>query len=348
MKQLDTFLNYFKKKPFSYFSSTMFTCLRKYTTTGSQFLLEMPALSPTMVSGNIGAWSKKPGDKINEGDLLVEIETDKAVMDLEAQEDGYLEKILKQTGERDVPIQTPIAVLNSEKPLLKNQIPIEKKSKHKDRSVVARITTEAKKAPHFYLNTEICVDNVLNVKKKKKEEKYSINDFVVKAAAMATKDVNRVNCYWNGKSLVKKEGVNINIAVAVEDGIFVPLLRNVDSKSVSEISKEIKTIVQRARSGSIGGKDQETGSFSISNLGMFGITQFSAILNPPQSFMLAIGSVVEKVVDICVKDGVVFPVKKNFMTVTLSCDHRALDGKDGAVWLQSFKKHIETLDCLGL
>lgn len=180
----------------------------------------------------------------------------------------------------------------------------------------------------------------------KNEYKLSYNDFIIKAAAKALKAVPEVNSEWRGEVIRRYHNVDINVAVNTDAGLFTPLVKDADKKGLAEISGQVKSLAQKAKDGKILPDEMQTGTFTISNLGMLGITEFSAVINPPQACILAVGSVNDKVS--------VIPVEGNecgeqhydvqvdkVMKVTLSCDHRVVDGAIGARWLQSFKDYIE-------
>ena len=208
------------------------------------------------------------------------------------------------------------------------------------RRAIARRLTESKTTiPHFYLTADCKVDALLELRKSINETssiKISVNDIVVKAVGSALMDVPESNVVWNAEAMHKYESADISIAVTTEGGLFTPVIRGVEKRSLSNLSLEISELASRARAGKLRQEDLEGGSFAVSNLGMFGTQEFSAILNPPQSGILAVGAASPRAI---VEDGQV--VVANIMTVTLSADHRAVDGALAAQWLSAFVKRIE-------
>jgi pyruvate dehydrogenase E2 component (dihydrolipoamide acetyltransferase) len=208
------------------------------------------------------------------------------------------------------------------------------------RKTIARRLAESKfTAPHFYLTLDIDMDNAMQSRKSLNAQdgvKVSFNDFVVKAVAMALKKNPNVNSSWLGDVIRRNQHVHVGVAVAVEDGLLVPVIRFADTKGLSQISAEVKDLAGRAKDKKLQPSDWEGNTFTISNLGMFGIESFTAIVNPPDSCILAIGGIKEVPV---VKNGQVVP--GNVMKVTLSCDHRVVDGATGAAFLQTFKGYME-------
>ena len=210
----------------------------------------------------------------------------------------------------------------------------------KMRQAIARRLTESKTTvPHFYLTADCKVDALLELRKSINETssiKISVNDIVVKAVGSALMDVPESNVVWTAEAMYKYESADISIAVTTEGGLFTPVIRGVEKRSLSNLSLEISELASRARAGKLRQEDLEGGSFAVSNLGMFGTQEFSAILNPPQSGILAVGAASPRAI---VEDGQV--VVANIMTVTLSADHRAVDGALAAQWLSAFVKRIE-------
>jgi pyruvate dehydrogenase E2 component (dihydrolipoamide acetyltransferase) len=208
------------------------------------------------------------------------------------------------------------------------------------RKTIARRLAESKfSAPHFYLTIDIDMDRAIDVRKSILDSlgvKVSFNDMVIKASAIALKENPNVNSAWLGDRIRYNEHVHVGVAVAVEDGLLVPVVRFADTKSLSAISAEVKDFAGKAKDKKLQPQDWEGNTFTISNLGMFGIEEFTAIINPPDSCIMAIGAIREVPV---VKNGVVVP--GNQMKVTLSCDHRVVDGATGAKFLQTFKNLME-------
>ena len=394
----------------------------------------MPALSPTMTEGSLNKWLVKVGDKVKAGDILVEIETDKATMEVEAVDEGIISEIIVKEGTTGVNVNSPIALIQSEGENLKSKkvkkeniqnklsenvnttiksletskvnkktfndsIKIEKLgdrvfaspiakiiAKEKDldlkniqgsgpngrvikrdfdnvksqnnnlptsssikdivkassiRKIIADRTTHSKNTvPHFYLKIESNVDKLILLRKKINENnqkiKISINDILVKALAMAQYKNPNTNVSWSNGDIIKYSSVDVSIAVSLEEGLITPIIKNANEKGLLEISKEIKILVKKAREGKLSKDEYTGGTISISNLGMFGIREFGAIINLPQSSILAVGTI-QKVPSV-VEDKIV-PV--NILNSTLSADHRVLDGAVAAKLLKDFNDIIE-------
>ncbi|MET3112775.1 pyruvate dehydrogenase E2 component (dihydrolipoamide acetyltransferase) [Pedobacter sp. CG_S7] len=411
-------------------------------------VVRMPLLSDTMTEGVIAEWHKKVGDKVKEDDILADVETDKATMEVMGYAEGTLlhigvgkgeaakvngiiaivgpegtdissilsqtdapvaaaadkkaeapvaekttaaaapvaekeavtadggrvkasplaKRIAKEKGidlaqvagsadggriiKKDIenfkPVAAPAAVTAApaaEKPAVKiPQFIGEEKFTEKPvtqmRKVIAKRLAESLfTAPHFYLTMSIDMDGAIAARTKINEYapvKISFNDMVLKAAAIALKQHPNVNSSWLGDKIRYNEHVNIGVAVAVEDGLLVPVVRFADGKTLSHISAEVKDFAQRAKAKKLQPADWEGSTFTISNLGMFGIDEFTAIINPPDACILAIGGIAQVPV---VKNGAVVP--GNVMKVTLSCDHRVVDGASGSAFLQTFKALLE-------
>lgn len=429
-------------------------------------VVRMPKMSDTMTEGVLAKWHKKVGDKVKPGDLVAEIETDKATMDFESFQEGTLLYVGIEEG-KAVPVDAIIAVLGDEgedykalleedgnkksddgsqkseekdeksddggqnsedeekkpensepairnpqpetrnsepasdsrvkaSPLAKklaeekgidisklsgsadggriikrdveNYTPSEKPSSDKQktekeskpvvlpsiigeesfeevsvsqmRKTIARRLAESKfSAPHFYLTISIDMDQAIAARAKINEMapvKISFNDLVIKAVAVALRQHPKVNSSWLGDKIRYNHHVNIGVAVAVDEGLLVPVVRFADNKSLSHIAVEVKDFAQKAKDKKLQPADWEGSTFTISNLGMFGIDQFTAIINPPDACILAVGGISQVPV---VKNGAVVP--GNVMKVTLSCDHRVVDGASGAAFLQTFKQLLE-------
>jgi pyruvate dehydrogenase E2 component (dihydrolipoamide acetyltransferase) len=402
-------------------------------------IVKMPKLSDTMTEGVVAVWHKKVGDTVKEGELLAEIETDKATMEFESFEEGVLlhigveeggsapvESILAIIGEKGADIDTLIKAhtqeanagsekqVESSRPkasvphvkevktgtaLVQKSVnttsangrvkasPLAKKlaeekginitmingsgeggriikrdvenyqgagnmpvfigtKKYTEepvsqmRKTIARRLGESKfSAPHFYLTISIDMDNAIAARASIKdvlETKVSFNDIVIKAAAAALKQHPKVNSSWLGDKIRYNEHVNIGVAVAVDEGLLVPVVRFADGKTLSQISGEVKTYAEKAKNKQLQPQDWEGSTFTISNLGMFGIEEFTAIINPPDACIMAVGGISQVPV---VKYGKVVP--GNIMKVTLSCDHRVVDGALGAAFLKTFKQLME-------
>ncbi len=403
-------------------------------------IITMPRLSDTMTEGVVAQWLKKVGDKISEGDILAEIETDKATMEFESFNEGTLlyiglkdgesapvdsllaiigeegeeiESIVKNfkttsTNEEStltkveakeepvkiapVAVETPQAKANTSNeriiasPLAKkianekginlstitgsgengrivksdveNYTPVvtptasssatidlgvesfEETSNSQMRKTIARRLAESKfTAPHYYLMIEIDMDNAIISRKAINElpdTKVSFNDIVVKASAMALKKHPKVNSQWFDDRTRINYHVNIGVAVAVEDGLVVPVVPFTDQKSMTQIGAEVKDMAVRAKSKKLTPAEMDGSTFTVSNLGMFGISEFTSIINQPNSAILSVGAIVQKPV---VKQGEI--VVGNTMKLTLACDHRTVDGATGSAFLQTLKQFIE-------
>ncbi len=402
-------------------------------------VVNMPRLSDTMEEGTVAKWHKQVGDKVSEGDLLAEIETDKATMDFEAFQEGTLLHIGVDEGETAA-VDSILAILGDEgedissllaggsngkaSPADNDPAPEEKETEsappkeaaapaieentsgsrvkisplarklaeekgidikqlkgsgeggrivkrdideHKGaaapaataasaapaasagfeemnvsqmRKTIAKRLAESKfSAPHFYLTLDIDMENAIAARKSindMADTKISFNDLVVKATAVALQKHPNINSSWLGDKIRINKDINIGVAVAVEEGLLVPVVRHANRKGLSEINAEVKEAAEKARNKKLEPKDWEGNTFTISNLGMFGIEEFTAIINPPDSCIMAVGGIKQVPV---VKDGAVVP--GNVMKVTLSCDHRVVDGAMGAAFLQTFKSLLE-------
>lgn len=396
----------------------------------------MPALSPTMTEGNLVRWLKAEGDTVKAGEVLAEIETDKATMEVEAVDEGILGKIVVPAGSEAVkvnaliglileegedpsslenvaaptpapapspqgasqqapqPVQpSPTAPFTTEtedrifaSPLARrlaeqNQIDLQAISGsgphgrivkadvesalstpralststpqvygdapyvdmplNNMRKVIAKRLTESKQqVPHFYLTVDCELDALMKLRgeinTRLEGQKISVNDFIVRACAMALIRVPAANVSWFDTFLRQYQAADICVAVAIDGGLVTPVVRSANAKSLREISSEVKSLAERARAGKLMPEDYQGGGFTISNLGMYGIKQFAAILNPPQACILAVGAGEKRAV---IKDGQV--VAATVMTCTLSADHRAVDGAVGAQFLAAFKDLIE-------
>jgi len=209
------------------------------------------------------------------------------------------------------------------------------------RKIIAKRLTEAKQTiPHFYLSIDCEIDNLLEVRTelngRSTEYKLSINDFIIRASALALRKVPAANASWTDAATILHNSVDISVAVAIDGGLITPIIFNADDKGLAEISNEMSKLVQRSRDGLLKPEEYQGGSFSISNLGMHGIKEFSAVINPPQSGILAVGLGEQRPI---VKKGAL--AIATVMSCTLSCDHRVVDGAIGAEWLAAFKGLIE-------
>jgi len=430
--------------------------------------ITMPALSPTMEEGTLASWQVKPGDTVSSGDVLCEIETDKATMEVEAVDEGTIGKLLVDAGTEGVKVNAPIAVLLEEgedesaldgfeakaagggsgggaaaekapepapeaeakdepkaaqkaastsssggrvfaSPLAKRmasqegldlsqvegtgpkgrvvkrdvEAALESGTGRKQadapkaeatsdapaksavsapaaakdyppvtddyeeiklnsmRKTIARRLTESKQTvPHFYLTIDIELDGLLALRKdlnsRSDAYKISVNDFIVRASALALRKHPEINSQFTENAILQHRKVDVSVAVAIEGGLITPVVRNTDQKGLQQISAETKDLAGRAREGKLKPDEFAGGTFTISNLGMFGIDQFVAVINPPQAAILAVGSGTQKPV---VKDGAL--AVATVMTATLSADHRVFGGAEGAVFLETLKGLLE-------
>lgn len=411
----------------------------------------MPALSPTMEEGTLAKWLVKEGDAVKSGQIIAEIETDKATMEFEAVDEGTIGKLLIAEGTAGVKVNTPIAMLledgdaadakpaaavvaapvvaapvavaavaasvaakaggarvfasplarriaaekgldltaikgsgphgrivradvegakaaapvaavaaarvqapvaavaaasgPSTETVLKTYAdrPFEEIALNGMRKTIAARLTEAKQTvPHFYLRRDIELDALmafrgqLNAKLEARGVKLSVNDFIIKACALALQQVPAANAVWAGDRVLQFKKSDVAVAVAIEGGLFTPVLKDAEAKSLSALSAEMKDLAKRARDRKLAPHEYQGGSFAISNLGMFGVDNFDAIINPPHAAILAVGAGVAKPI---VKDGAV--VVGTVMSVTLSVDHRVIDGALGAQLLTAIKDNLE-------
>ena len=406
----------------------------------------MPALSPTMEEGTLSKWLVKEGDTVTSGDLIAEIETDKATMEVESIDDGTIGKILVHEGQESVKVNEPIAILlldgenlsdiksikkvpptesvqeiekieskeklnfSSDKTskinldtninienLKKNETrifasPLAKRiAKHKDvdlslvngsgpngrilkadienfnnnkdllqneiisnnnnseliknssmrKTIAERLVKSKNEAPHFYLSLDCNIDQLLKIRSMinlKSNDKYkiSVNDMIIKAASSSLIKVPKANASWENENTRYFNNTDISVAVAIDGGLITPIIKDVQSKGLLEISEDMKLLANKAKDGKLLPEEYVGGSFSISNLGMYGIKEFSAVINPPQGAILAVGSGEKR--PIVINDQLTIA---SIMTVTLSCDHRVVDGAVGAQFLSVFKEFIE-------
>ncbi|XP_011687401.1 PREDICTED: dihydrolipoyllysine-residue acetyltransferase component of pyruvate dehydrogenase complex, mitochondrial isoform X2 [Wasmannia auropunctata] len=420
--------------------------LRFYADYPDHIKVPLPALSPTMETGTIISWQKKEGDKLNEGDLLAEIETDKATMGFETPEEGYLAKILVPAGTKNVPIgklvciivqdesniaafkdfqddtiaappptaaaptapappPTPVAApavpatakIPTITPPSRERIytsPLARKlaaekglsleslkgtglygsitSKDLEgvavqpvkpavtgigvptgvdipvsniRAVIAKRLSESKQTiPHYYLSVDVKMDGALAMREQfnklleKDKMKISVNDIIIKGMAMACKKVPEGNSAWLGNVIRQYNNVDVSVAVSTDSGLITPIVFGADIKGIVQISKDVKALAAKAREGKLKPHEFQGGTITVSNLGMFGIKNFSAIINPPQSIILAIGTTEARLIPAKNEKGF---TTAQYMSVTASCDHRTVDGAIGAQWLAAFKDLME-------
>ena len=400
-------------------------------------IIRMPKMSDTMEEGIISSWLKKVGDKVNSGDILAEVETDKATMELESYDDGILLHIGVKNGE-SVPVNNVIAIIGEKgeniKEILKKEETKEEETKEEEtkeeetkeeetitipeiddiskdkrlkasplakkiaeekginltnikgsgdggriikkdieenteiisaqsstniilpktigeesfdevpisqmRKTISKRLSESKfSSPHFYITMEINMDNCIEGRKKineTSEVKISFNDIIIKATAAALRKHPMINSSYLEDKLRTNHHIHIGVAVAVKDGLLVPIIKFADNKSLSHISLEVKNLANKAKNKNLQPSDWEGNTFTISNLGMFGIDEFTAIINPNDSCILAVGGIKNTPI---IKNGEIVP--GNLMKVTLSCDHRIVDGAMGSAFLQTLKELIE-------
>jgi len=388
----------------------------------------MPSLSPTMSEGAINKWLVNIGDTVSPGDILAEIETDKATMEVEAVDEGKITHLINTTPDKQIAVNSVIALINGNtdekledynnkdnalsndekievtiEPQRKTEEDktqlIEKNTKSnadqntnfaspfvkkfsKDnnidltlikgsgpngriikndiqnielkindehitviepssiRKIIAEKTTQTKnEVPHFYLTIETRMDKIINLRKKinlDSDVKISFNDLIVKACAMAIAKNPDTNISWVNGKIHQFKSIDISIAVALKEGLITPIVKKADIKGLAEISSEVKSLVKKANQNKLLPDEYNGGSITISNLGMFGIEEFQAIINPPQSSIIAVGSIIEKPV---VNDGIV--QIGHTMKSTISADHRSLDGAVAAKLLKDFSDILE-------
>lgn len=431
--------------------------VRCYVSFPDHQVVKMPALSPTMQAGNIGAWQKKPGDSISPGEVLVEIETDKAQMDFEFQEEGVIAKILKDSGEKDVAVGSPIAVLVEEgadvsafekftledaggdakaaqpkedksesqpapaaaapaptaepeqyalegklQPALDREpyaVPAAKRLARekgisldgvkgtgkggkggkgskitKDdvnkiasspavasagaafedvpisgmrKTIAARLQESVHNNPHFFVTSSMSVTKLLKLQQalnSSGEGKYklSVNDFLVKAMAVACKKVPTVNSSWRDGSIRQFKTVDVSVAVSTPSGLITPIVTGVDVRGLESISAKVKELAKRARDNKLKPEEYQGGSISISNMGMNkAVNHFTAVINPPQAAILAVGTANKVAVPVDNEDGTTGVEWDEQITITGSFDHKVVDGAVGAEWIREFKKAVE-------
>ena len=388
----------------------------------------MPALSPTMTEGVINKWLVKVGDIVKAGDIIAEIETDKATMEVEAVDEGKITHLLDENAGSQVPVNSVIAIIDGDENesiqnlIIEKEKPKEENKKIKEdlnldkniqvhqnsihvksddrikaspfakkiskeqnidltiingsgpggriikrdleshenvktsntdtnfkhevikpstmRKVIAKRTLEAKQQiPHFYLTIESDVGKLIELRKKINENnsvKVSFNDLIVKALAMAMKKNPNTNVYWQDNQIYKLNDIDVSVAVAIDEGLITPIIKKVNSKGLNEISKEIKNLAKLAKTNSLKPEQYTGGSITVSNLGMFGISEFAAIISPPQASILAVGKIIQKpvVVNESIEIG-------HTLKSTLSADHRVLDGAVAGKLLKDFNDIIE-------
>nr|CAB3264748.1 pyruvate dehydrogenase protein X component-like [Phallusia mammillata] len=447
------------------------------TSVCSPIQVQMPALSPTMEEGTIVKWLIAVGDQVEVGDAMCEVETDKAVVTMEANEEGTLAKILIPEGSKNVKINVPIAILaeedenieaaasmkidqlpstsdpvsvteadsspdislpsserssllspavrqallqysidgnkveatgpkgillkgdvlkyvaqnnispvkiTSEVPSISSPTQTDKTPKVTStalksdkevsapastskteqtfvdvdmsnvRKVIAKRLTESKQSiPHAYSSIDCCLDKILKLRKELRQDgiKVSVNDFIIKAAAVSLRQNPEVNCVWNGQEVKTATKADVSVAVATDGGLITPIVKDAGSKGLTEISEEVRELAGRAREGRLKPQEFQGGTFTISNLGMFGIREFTAVINPPQACIMAVGATRLKLTsseqqadDVTTSS----PEVQQVMTVTMSSDARVVDDETASKFLTSFKRNMENPMRLGL
>ncbi|CAB3986480.1 dihydrolipoyllysine-residue acetyltransferase component of pyruvate dehydrogenase complex, mitochondrial- [Paramuricea clavata] len=426
----------------------------------SHIRVPLPALSPTMEAGTVASWLKEEGEKLEEGDVLAQIETDKATMEFETPDEGYLAKIVAPAGSKDVPVGKLVCIIveneedvaafkdfkddessapatqpaeavsdpppappvaaappttpppttppqgampqapppamppspsgrvfasplarklarekginlpslsgsgpegriiasdvqtgapvTPERPVAPQVTP---EGEFTDiplsnvRKVIAKRLLESKQTiPHYYLSVDIQMDDILELRKElnelgKAEYKLSVNDFIIKASALSCKQIPEANSYWMNEFIRQNHNVDISVAVSTDSGLITPIVFSADKKGLKNINSDIASLAERARDNKLKPHEFQGGTFTVSNLGMYGIKNFAAVINPPQSCILAVGQTEKRIIpDDNTEQGF---SQAMMLSVTLSCDHRVVDGAVGAQWLQHFKSYLE-------
>ena len=402
----------------------------------------MPALSPTMSEGKLSKWLVKEGDVVKAGDLIAEIETDKAIMEFESSEDGTIIKLLIKEGEENIKVNEPIAVLDTsnlkslskdvDKNDRKNIDAIEKKNKNNEnllikkevssenpikkidskkrikisplakrialqnninfneikgsgplgriikvdivnlinkndkinsttvlkpfkteeefipltpmrKTIANQLGKSKREIPHFYLRKNVYVDTLLSARKllnkklEQKKIKISINDIIIKAIAHALYNNPDCNVTWGEDKIIKSKSTDVALAIAIDEGLITPVIKNIKNKNLSEISLETKSLIERSKNRRLKADELNGGTITISNLGMMGIDNFDAIINPPHGSILAVGKTQEVV---CFDENEKV-IKKTIIQLTLSVDHRMIDGAVGAKFLNEIASFLE-------
>lgn len=294
---------------------------------------------PKNVSNSAVQTTSQPSsDRIFASPLAKKLAEDKGIDLSLVKGSGDNGRIVKRDIENYVPYERPVDTLGRNIPAGKESYTEEKVSQM--RKTIAKRLSESKfTAPHFYLTLDIDMDNAMEARKSINSEegiKVSFNDMVIKAVSMALRKHPTINSAWMGDTIRRNDHIHIGVAVAVDEGLLVPVIRFADTKGLSQIGAEVKDFAQKAKDKKLQPEDWEGNTFTISNLGMFGIEEFTAIINTPDSCILAVGGIKQIPV---VKNGQVVP--GNVMKVTLSCDHRVVDGASGAAFLNTFKSYME-------
>lgn len=423
--------------------------VRCYASFPEHQVIKMPALSPTMQAGNIGAWQKKAGDTIAPGDVLVEVETDKAQMDFEFQEDGVIAKVLREAGEKDIPVGSPIAVLVEEgtdvsafekftiedaggdaakpapvkeeksesapapepesapepeqysstgrletaldrepnitaaakrlarenglsvnglkgtgkggkiteedvKKAISSPVISTPSATYEDipisgmrKTIANRLLESTQTNPHFYVTSSISVSKLAKLRQALNSTadgkyKLSVNDFLVKAIAIASRKVPQVNSSWREGNIRQFSTVDVSVAVSTPTGLITPIVTGVEGRGLEAISNKVKELAKKARDGKLKPEEYQGGTISISNMGMNNaVDHFTAVINPPQAAILAVGTTRKVAVPVENEDGTTGVEWDDQITVTASFDHKVVDGAVGGEWLRELKKALE-------
>ena len=320
--------------------------------------VQMPQLDHEMEDGAVVQWLKAAGDPVAQGEVLVEIETDKAIVEVDAPASGVLRSIDVPAGEV-VPVGATLAVIEADAsgPAQASDAPTPPAASYADdersvplspmrRVIAARTSRSMREAPHFYVITEIDMTRATEFRRELNKElpqgvRISVNDLIIKACALAIDKYPAFNSYFKDNRLVSSPHVNIGIAVALDEGLIIPAILDCQDRDLVNISKASRDLIQRAQGGALKPREYAGGTFAVSNMGMYDVESFTAIIYPPNAAVLAIGSVKEK------------PVVKNheivvgrMMKATLSVDHRVVDGAGGARFLHELKRLLEHPDFL--
>jgi len=313
--------------------------------------INMPALGFGIRQATVLRWLKETGEQVAEGEVLLEVETDKVTLEIESPAAGTLLRKLVDE-EAEAAAGQPIAVIGepgeeqaAEALALQppETPPAAGRSLSRMRAAIAHVVAASKeRIPHFYTTTAVEMTAALDFRRETNKaltegDKVSLNDLIIKATALALRRVPQLNATFDGERLCLHERINIGIAVSTEDGLLMPVVPDCGNRSLVEIARETKAIVEMARTGRLGARQAAPGTFSITNLGMFPVEAFAAIIYPPQVAILAVGKVQEEPV---VRGGEVRPGR--ILRGTLSCDHRAADGVDAARFLAEWKKVLES------
>jgi pyruvate dehydrogenase E2 component (dihydrolipoamide acetyltransferase) len=299
--------------------------------------IRMPRLVDTMTEGAVVAWRKQEGESVQAGEVVAEVEVDKATVDLEAPEAGVLARIVVPAGSEKV---QPIGTNEPQPPLA--AAPYDDIPHSRIRQVIAQRLSESKRTiPHFYLEVNCRIDSLLQLRSQIQAQhggglKLSLNDLAIRAAALALRKVPEANTSWTDAATRRYRRIDLAVAVATDAGLVAPVLRDADRKGLAELAAEVRDLAERARQGRLRPEELQGGTFTLSNLGMYGIDSLYAIVNPPQAGILGVGKAEERPV---AKAGSV--VVATVMTCTLSADHRVLDGATAARFLSTFKGLIE-------